>query len=75
MNKPLDTTELGPISSDNYKLDPNSRGAKANAVREALVSVSNHLESIDNLSGARAAFVLSTVNNDDALLFLGRLLK
>jgi hypothetical protein len=56
-------------------IDPNSRAAKAKVVREALVSVSSHLEAVDNQSGARAAFVLSTVNDDDALLFLGRLLK
>ena len=70
MTKPLDTSELGPI-----KIDPNSRQAKAKVVREALVKLSEHLECQANLSGARAAYVLSTVNDDDALLFLGRLLK
>lgn len=73
--KQFDTSKLGPISSENYNLDPNSRAAKTKVVREALVSLSSHLESIDNLSGARAAYVLSTVNNDEALLFLQRLLK
>lgn len=66
----LDSSTLTEI-----KVDTNLNRIRANKIRENLDKLSQELAKKDNQSGARAAFVLSSITDDDALLYLERLFK
>lgn len=65
---PIDTSKLGPI-----KVDPNGDRERADRVRGHLLQLGELLKRHDNHSGARAAEVLASVPQNDALIFLERL--
>lgn len=66
--KTIDTSTLKPI-----KIDPSADQERAARVRSHLHQLSELLAGHNNHSGARAAFVLASVPQNDAMLFLERL--
>lgn len=70
MIEPIDTSTLGPV-----RFEPDAERRQAQVVRDALGVIAMDCEKADLLTGARAATVLASLNNDAILAKLQRLLK